>query len=172
MRSVSSPPIVLVALGVCFYLSIVSFVASAQPTNCSVGQVFCSGSRACVNLASDPRNCGTCGNVCTTREACAGGNCVATGPDPVYSCKFTSGKLSGSTLPPTGIQLSGPVNAPCTDNYGSSGIQVTGVFACKFTQGPMAGMTVVPTGVTLSGPEGQPCTDNYGNSGEQVVGLQ
>jgi hypothetical protein len=67
-------------------------------------------------------------------------------------------------------RLSGPAGAPCSDNYGSSGAQVTAIFACQFTQGPLTGKTLVPTGVTLSGPAGQPCNDNYGSSGVQAIG--
>jgi hypothetical protein len=66
-------------------------------------------------------------------------------------------------------RLPGPAGAPCSDNYGSSGAQVTAIFACQFTQGPLSGKTVAPTGVTLSGPVGQSCTDDYGSSGVQVI---
>jgi hypothetical protein len=135
---------------------------------CPSGQILCNST--CVNLSDDPQNCGQCGNACESSATCTGGVCgvvAPLAPSPVFACKFTSGKLSGTTDAPT---LSGPVSAPCSDNFGSSGAQVTAVFACQFTSGPMAGKTIAPTGgVTLSGPVGQICTDNFGNTGVQVI---
>jgi hypothetical protein len=142
-------------------------VCAAGAPTCSSGQISCNG--ACVNPVSDPNNCGACGVACTAGKVCAAGACVAAATNSIFACQFISGKLSGTTAAPA---LSGPVNAPCSDNYGSSGVQVNAVFACQFTQGPMAGTTVVPTGITLFGPVGQPCTDNYGNSGAQVISQQ
>ena len=100
---------------------------------------------------------------------------AALGSDPIgaaaagFACRFTAGPLSGSVLQPIGIALSGPANAPCSDNYGSTGVQAAPAFACNFTQGAMKGMTVMPTNSALSGPAGQPCSDGYGNAGTQVV---
>lgn len=46
---------------------------------CPSGQVCCSGT--CVNLQTDPNNCGTCGNSCngTTPGRCQNGGCVCFG---------------------------------------------------------------------------------------------
>ena len=57
---------------------------------------------------------------------------------------------------------------PCSNNYGSSGVQVIAPFACAFSVGKLAGDTIVPTGISLTGPAGATCTDNYGSSGTQV----
>jgi hypothetical protein len=41
---------------------------------CPAGTTMCAG--ACVNLASDARNCGACGNACPAGQRCATGACV------------------------------------------------------------------------------------------------
>ena len=41
---------------------------------CPVGEIMCGAT--CTNPQSDPKNCGTCGNVCpSTSPACANGLC-------------------------------------------------------------------------------------------------
>jgi hypothetical protein len=100
-----------------------------------------------------------------------GGFCLPPEPtstDPAFTCQFNTGQLAGNTILPTGTSLSGPAGAPCTDNYGSTGIQVLPRFACQFNAGRLSGNTIVPTGVNLSGPAGAPCSDGYGSSGVQV----
>jgi hypothetical protein len=42
---------------------------------CAVGLTFCGS--ACVNLATDPKNCGQCGFACTAGETCAARVCIA-----------------------------------------------------------------------------------------------
>jgi hypothetical protein len=41
---------------------------------CAVGQTNCFG--VCADLASDPQNCGLCGQVCPEGQACSAGQCV------------------------------------------------------------------------------------------------
>ena len=41
--------------------------------SCPAGLVLCNGS--CVNLSTDPSNCGTCGNSCTAGQSCSNGSC-------------------------------------------------------------------------------------------------
>jgi hypothetical protein len=43
----------------------------AEPPDCPTGQTLCSG--VCVNLQSDPNNCGACGTVCA--RGCQNGTC-------------------------------------------------------------------------------------------------
>jgi hypothetical protein len=47
---------------------------------CGPGQVACGGQ--CSNLATDPKNCGGCGNVCPTGQQCTAGS-VSCGPGQV-----------------------------------------------------------------------------------------
>ncbi|HET7382917.1 MAG TPA: hypothetical protein VFJ59_10070 [Pseudolabrys sp.] len=104
-------------------------------------------------------------------QVCTAGQCSQAGPTSggdVFACEFTVGKLAGNTIVPTGINLTGPAGQPCSNNYGSSGVQVRAPFACAFTVGKLAGDTIVPTGISLTGPVGATCTDNYGSSGTQV----
>lgn len=162
MRSVSSAMVGPAALAIGFYTFIFPFTASGQTTcpallneQCSA-KCVCGSNLLCVNntcqLSPDPSS--------------NSNSSSSSSPNSVFACKFTSGKLTGTTDLPA---LSGPVNAPCTDNFGSSGTQISAVFACHFSQGPMAEQTIVPTGITLFGPVGQSCTDNYGNIGTQVI---
>ena len=89
----------------------------AAAATCPSGQTLCGG--ACSNLANDPQNCGSCGTVCGSGQACVAGVCAAGAGQPgVFACRFTSGALSGATLVPA---LTGPTDAPCADNFGSSG---------------------------------------------------
>ena len=137
-------------------------------TSCPAGQGLCAG--GCVNITTDPQNCGRCGNICAIGQACTAGQCSqagSTGGD-VFACEFTVGKLAGNTIVPTGIKLTGPAGQPCSNNYGSTGVQVIAPFACAFSVGKLAGDTIVPTGISLTGPAGATCTDNYGSSGTQV----
>ena len=53
-------------------------VESGFPLECAAGQVACGG--ACVDLATDQRNCGRCGAVCGTSEACISGACTPLPP--------------------------------------------------------------------------------------------
>jgi hypothetical protein len=68
--------------------------AGSCTLNCGSGYTNCSGS--CVDLSSDPYNCGSCGRPCASDEACSGGSCVCVpdcalaqcGPD---GCGYTCG---------------------------------------------------------------------------------
>lgn len=44
---------------------------------CPGGQIVCAGS--CTDVTRDPRNCGSCGNVCGTLEVCEASRCVEIG---------------------------------------------------------------------------------------------
>jgi hypothetical protein len=47
---------------------------------CPTGTTLCNGN--CVDLQSDPQNCGQCGNTCATDQSCEGGACLGTCPPP------------------------------------------------------------------------------------------
>jgi hypothetical protein len=47
---------------------------ATDASQCPAGQTICPG--GCVDLSTDARNCGTCGNACTGGQ-CSGGSCVA-----------------------------------------------------------------------------------------------
>jgi hypothetical protein len=54
--------------------------AGVGPARCAQGQDSCDG--VCVNRASDPSNCGTCGTRCGTGQTCTSGACVAAPKPP------------------------------------------------------------------------------------------
>jgi hypothetical protein len=56
--------------------------------DCGTGGAFCNG--ACVNIASDPNNCGGCGNKCSPPGVCSNMQCQGGGND--------SGTLCGSGM--------------------------------------------------------------------------
>jgi hypothetical protein len=64
--------------------TVLALVGATQPAlsratsrRCPAGQRRCPGSRgACVDLQTDPKNCGACGNDCSTCHSC-GGECCA-----------------------------------------------------------------------------------------------
>jgi hypothetical protein len=49
--------------------------AAPDGTPCATSGVMCAG--ACRNLATDERNCGSCGLVCALDQACENGVCMA-----------------------------------------------------------------------------------------------
>jgi hypothetical protein len=53
-----------------------SACVKSDKAECIAGHALCGG--ACVPMASDPLNCGACGNVCPGSQACVAGACVAT----------------------------------------------------------------------------------------------
>ena len=42
----------------------------------------------CVNVAEDPKNCGSCGNACNPKESCVDGNCHYTGCTESYCIEY------------------------------------------------------------------------------------
>jgi hypothetical protein len=53
--------------------------ACQEEITCPSGEAVCDG--ACLDLATDPAHCGTCGNACTGGASCKAGVCVALGTD-------------------------------------------------------------------------------------------
>ena len=49
--------------------------AAPDGTPCATSGVMCAGT--CRNLATDENNCGSCGTVCVTGDACVNGACMA-----------------------------------------------------------------------------------------------
>lgn len=54
-------------------------------TICGVGLTRCDG--ACVNMAADPLNCGSCGYQCSSGEPCTGGSCGTGCPAGLTECR-------------------------------------------------------------------------------------
>ncbi len=59
-------------------------ISGDGPTMCATGRISCGAS--CVDLTSDPANCGGCGLACSGGMACAGGVCGAPCAAPRMMC--------------------------------------------------------------------------------------
>jgi hypothetical protein len=100
---------------------------NTDPGNCGAcGYVCASGAccnGVCVNLTSDNNNCGACGNVCHGGKYCAGGSCVC--PPGLVDC-------SGTCCSPNAC-----CGGACRDlsgdpaNCGSCGHVCTGLHTCQ-----------------------------------------
>ena len=70
---------------------------------CTAGACVCPGqlkacNGACVDTKTDPANCGTCGNVCGSDQACSNGTCVCkTRPGYFYSLSGSVGTCRRGT---------------------------------------------------------------------------
>jgi hypothetical protein len=51
--------------------------ADAKALTCSTPQILCSG--VCTNVATDPANCGACGEVCAAGQSCTSAVCTVAG---------------------------------------------------------------------------------------------
>ncbi|MHB1936617.1 MAG: hypothetical protein ACYCOR_08535 [Acidobacteriaceae bacterium] len=92
-------------------------------------------------------------------------------------CKFTAGPRAGDTQDYAPLQA--PLNAPCQDGAGSSGMIVASApkvetavnrqmgTVCKFTAGPKAGTT--QDSAPMQAPVDMPCSDGEGSSGTIVA---
>ena len=89
--SATSPPGVAGVTGI----SIFSTSLTLPTPTCPAGLTFCSGE--CVDTASDPLNCGGCGNICRTPKSnCVGGHCSGC-PLGTQSC--CAGEFCRKTCP-------------------------------------------------------------------------
>jgi hypothetical protein len=69
------PKLTLLFAGLFLLFSLCPFMVCAQSqASCPTGQVKCSN--GCVNIATDTKNCGTCGRVCAAGQTCSQGTCV------------------------------------------------------------------------------------------------
>lgn len=82
--------------------------ACQEGTGCAASTTLCG--TTCVDLSTDPANCGSCGNRCVGSGACENGSCCATGTCGSLTCPATADSCTG-----TGISCgSGDVSCYCT----------------------------------------------------------
>jgi hypothetical protein len=98
--------------------SVVNEVTGVTPGSikCALGYLDCGGT--CVNIATDPRNCGGCGVVCSASEGlvCLSGTCVCPPFDPITGYPITFCGTRCNVLPCRCANLFTDV-----DNCGSCG---------------------------------------------------
>jgi len=63
---------------------------------CSAGLTLCGD--ACVDLVSDPLNCGNCGVICPEGQFCSAGTCTTACPDGLIQCGQSCVDLTASVL--------------------------------------------------------------------------
>jgi hypothetical protein len=103
-------------------------ICAPTGSQCPSGQTPCGGQ--CVNVSTDPNNCGTCGNVCATGTSCVNGQC---------GCPTGTTLCGGQCVPScTGGQVLNPTTCQCECPIGASLIN---------------GECVCPTGTTACGRE-------------------
>lgn len=79
----------------------------------------------CVNVATDSRNCGSCGNACGPSSTCAAGKCVTACPTGQVSC-------GGTCIDPkTNPQHCGATGACGAGDAGSAGAQCGSGMVCN-----------------------------------------
>lgn len=98
--------------------------ACANASTCLAGQTLCAGT--CVDLATDPSKCGTCGNVCAIGETCLGSACAAPFGNP---CASDSQCGAGFYCDAGTCTFQLPAGSVCTsDNQCVSGLTCQGGF--------------------------------------------
>jgi hypothetical protein len=63
-----------------------------RPVQCDGGRTCCPPTTGCVDLSSDPRNCGECGNRCRAGDDCLRGRCQCNEP---FVCRQTNPNCAG-----------------------------------------------------------------------------
>ena len=71
------------------------FIAYSQQV-CPTGQTRCGA--VCVNLQSDPRNCGACGHACAVGQVCSAGMCQLVCPTGQTRCGAVCVNLQSDPL--------------------------------------------------------------------------
>jgi len=153
----------------CFYQA--SSMACASGTSCSGGKCGCAQgltpcNGVCVDLQTDPKNCGACGeNSCSTKSmGCSKGQCVCATdtPNGLEICNFP-GQARGTcwngacVLPALGVGCSSAsdcVPGGCSPTgYCLGTVELAGQVSCSDTNGP-----------TARCPAAQGCTDVGGRA--------
>ena len=84
---------------------------------CPATQASCGG--ACVNTASDSKNCGACGNACNGAQMCSAGTCVCADPGAPDVCG--TGLSSYCTNTQNSVKNCGKCGSSCKENHLCSG---------------------------------------------------
>lgn len=117
---------------------------TGSTSTCGLHQVSCGGD--CIPVSLDPDNCGSCGIVCGSGQACAGGACSSTCPPGLVSCgrtcvdTWTSNDHCGACLGACAV------GTGCVEGTCRPATSIVPVPTCP----PLA--ATVPLGEDLAGP--------------------
>ena len=53
---------------------------ASDTASCTPGRTLCSG--MCIDLTTDPSNCGSCNTLCPSGSTCVAGSCYVNDPQP------------------------------------------------------------------------------------------
>jgi len=124
-------------------------ISRACAVSCAAPLVACGG--ACTNLTFDPANCGACGTVCPTNNACVAGSCRALlRPAPgAYTVPFVMQPVGGTSVSlsddsVTGLVPIGFTFRYFTNSYAQVNISSNGFigFDAAMSQGCCSGRTM------------------------------
>jgi hypothetical protein len=130
----------------------VSFVCSKGKCACPSGSTLCGGN--CVDLQSDPQNCGQCGNACATEQSCVSGVCsvVDACPPPTTcrtcSCRDDTTGIIHSTCTITDGCFTSP---PCSEVCPSGTTDVGAATGCANPGQAQFCMDISGTSETITG---------------------
>lgn len=98
---------------------------------CPFGQAFCEGEASCVDVTSDPANCGGCGVVCTAGATCANGTCVnvATCTDGLKNGTEADVDCGGGACPACATGRSCVTSTDCITSFCDPATETCGVVA-------------------------------------------
>ncbi len=123
---------------------------------CTSPLFLCAG--LCVDLASDPTNCGVCGTICPTGQFCSGGGCAAACAPGTVQCGQSCVDINSSVL------HCGGCDRPC-----GAGQVCTAGICTGSTNGAAVTQPIQP--LTTTNPESEP-TEEEGGCACSVVGAQ
>jgi hypothetical protein len=116
-------------------------VDEACTPDCAVGTIRCAG--RCIDVRSDPLNCGACGNVCPSGQACANGVCVGSGMLRITMVWSLAGDVDLHVVPPCGQEISFLATNRCGGQLDRDDTSGTGPENVFWAAAPMSGTYLV-----------------------------
>ncbi len=138
-----------------------SGMADEGCSSCAAGSVLCAG--RCIDVRSDVANCGACGNVCPSGQACANGVCVGSGMLRVTMTWDRPGDMDLHVVPPCMQAISFRATNRCGGQLDRDDTSGTGPENVFWAAAPERGTYLVcAVPFRISGPTAVTVTVNQG----------